>query len=74
MIIRYGLFPTNKQIISKEISYNWIDFLKKINITKNRFSRNNLGKDNEIAFIYLGRGRGLGAGDSLRDDTLSIIE
>ena len=24
--IRYGLFPTNKRIVSKEISNNWINF------------------------------------------------
>ena len=35
---RYGLFPTNKKIILKEISPNWVKFFEKATITNNDFT------------------------------------
>ena len=51
---RHGLYPTNKKIILKEISDNWIEFLNK-SITTNEDYLNIIEKykDNEHAFLYL---------------------
>ena len=52
--IRYGLFPTTKQITLKTISNHWIDFLKQSKITNIDYKKIiNEYKKNENAFIYL---------------------
>ena len=52
--IRYGLFPTTKQITLKTISNNWLDFFKHSKITNKDYKEIiNEYKDNENAFIYL---------------------
>ena len=51
---RYGLYPTTKKIILKEISESWINFFKKSKITNNDFKEvMNEYKDNKDAFLYL---------------------
>ena len=51
---RHGLYPTNKKIILKEISENWINFFNVAKITNNDFREvMNEYKENEDAFLYL---------------------
>lgn len=51
---RYGLYPTTKKIILKQLSQNWIDFLNKAIITnKNYIDVFDKYKDNPNAFLYL---------------------
>jgi len=51
---RYGLYPTTRKIILKEISENWINFFNVAKITNNDFREvMNEYKENEDAFLYL---------------------
>ena len=52
--LRYGLFPTTKQITLKTISNNWIDYFKHSKITNQDYKDIiNEYKEDENAFIYL---------------------
>jgi site-specific DNA-adenine methylase len=51
---RFGLYPTTKKIILKQISENWINFFHKAKITNNDFIEvMEEYKENENAFLYI---------------------